>query len=187
MFDFTHILNKDGSEYVRALCSGQPNPKYYLCSRFFTDREPYYKNFIIQPFKEIITVDAALNQPIEYLGGGIGEPRELTDDQQILCVFCLLDEFGGEIDAPDIAQREIPGFEFCGFDLADEWVSALTNCQGGFDQAFSYKDLNEFGIISDYAKAKSIQKKLYDEYDDEHADCMLFAVFRKINQYYYLA
>ena len=83
-------------------------------------------------------MDAALTYPIERLDGGIGETREIAENQQILCVFCLLDEFGAEIDAPDIAQREIPGFEFCGFDLADE-------------------------------------------YDESCTDCVLFAVFRKIN------
>lgn len=81
----------------------------------------------------------------------------ISDDKQILCVFCFLDEFGDEIDSSDIAQRIISGFEFCGFVLADRLTSALTNCQGGFDKAFSYKDLNEFGIVSDYFKDKSIQ------------------------------
>lgn len=86
----------------------------------------------------------------------------------------MLDEFGDEIDAPNIVQRKIPRFELCGFDLADGLTCALPNCQGGFDEAISYKDLNEFGIVSDYNKANSIQKKLYDE---DHTDCVLFAFF----------
>lgn len=183
MFDFSYILNKDGSEYVRALRNNQPNPQYWLCRRFFTSQCPYYINFVdIQPFEEIVTVDVGLTQVMECLDSGSVEAYEIVDNQQILCVFCLLDEFGGEIDAPDIAQREIPGFEFCGFDLANESTSALTNCQGGFQKAFSYKDLNGFGIVSDYFRAKSIQKKLFDEYDDDHTDCVLFAIFRKINK-----
>lgn len=182
MFDFIYIHNKDNTKYIRAL-NTQSNPQYCLCDRFFPIQFPIYRNFVtIQPFEEIVTVDVGLTRVIENLDSKSAESCEIADDQQILCVFCLLDEFGDEIDAPDIAQREIPGFEFCGFDLADGLTSALTNCQGGFDKAFSYKDLNEFGIVSDYFKAKSIQKKLFNEYDDEHTDCVLFAMFRKINK-----
>lgn len=182
MFDFSYILNKDGSEYIRALRNNQSNPQYWLCRRFFTSQCPCYINFTgIQPYEEIVTVDAGLTQVIEYLDSRGAESCEILDDQQILCIFCLLDELGNEINAPDISQREIPGFEFCGFDLTDGSTSALTNCQGGFDKAFTYKDLNKFGIVSDYFKARSIQKKLFDEYDEDHTDCVLFALFRKIN------
>ncbi len=182
MFDFIYIHNKDDTKYIKAL-NTHSNPQYCLCDRFFPAQFPFYRNFVdIQPFKEIVTVDAGLTQVIEYLDSRRAESYEMADDQQILCVFCLLDEFGDEIHASDIAQREIPGFEFCGFDLADGLTSALTNCQGGFNKAFTYKDLNEFGIVSDYFKAKSIQKKLFDEYDEDHTDCVLFAIFRKISK-----
>lgn len=182
MFDFIYILNKDGSEYVRALYSNQPNPQYWLCGRFFTAQAPYYRNFDVQPFEEIVTVDEGLTQVIECLDSESAETYEIADNQQILCVFCLLDVLGNEVDGFDVVQKKMSGFEFCGFDLSDGSTSALTNCQGGFDKAFSYKDLNELGIVSDYFKAKSIQKKLFDEYDEDHTDCVLFAIFRKTNK-----
>lgn len=181
MFRFTYILNKNRTKYIRALNREQPNPQYCLCERFFTSKFPNYKNLVnVQPFDEIVTVDMGLNQVLKRLNNADLKICEISKEQQILCVYCMLNEFGIEIEASDIAHKEIPGFEFCGFDLSDGSTSALTNCQGGFEKAFSYKDLNEFGIVSDYYKAKFIQKKLFDEYEEEHTDCVLFAIFRKI-------
>lgn len=71
-------------------------------------------------------------------------------------------------------------FEFCGFDLIEEYtqISALVNC-GGFDKAFLPNDLNSFGLISNYGKAREVQEKLIEEYPDEdHADCDLWAIWR---------
>lgn len=177
MYDFVYILKDD--EYVRVLNS--PNPQYCLCERFFTKRYPFYRNFgDVQPFEEIVTVDRGLIQVIERLDEDRAQAFEIPEDQQILCVFCLLDKNGDEIDVSELTKINIPGFEFCGFDLADEWVSALTNCAGGFDKAFSYKDLNRYGLISEYSTAKNIQEKLDSEYDEEHTYCELFAIFRKV-------
>lgn len=177
MFDFTYIL-KDG-EYVRALNS--QNPQYCMCERFFPKQYPIYKNFgEIQPFNEIVTVDRGLTKVIKRLDESTALTCEIADDRQILYVFCMLDENGDDIEDPDIAKKEIPGFEFCGFDLADGFLtSSLTNCEGGFDKAFTYRDLNKYGLISGYWIAKEIQEKLGTEYDDDHAYCEMFAIFRR--------
>lgn len=71
-------------------------------------------------------------------------------------------------------------FEFCGFDLIEEYtrISALVNC-GGFNEAFLPNDLNNFGLISDYNDARKIQENLVKKYPDEdHADCDLWAIWR---------
>lgn len=177
MFDFIYIL-KDG-EYVRALNS--TNPQYCLCKRFFPKQYPDYKNFgDIQPFDEIVTVNANV---IKRLDETTAMTYELNDDQQILCVFCMLDENGDDIADPNIAKKEIPGFEFCGFDLADGFlISALTNCEGGFEKAFTYRDLNKYGLISGYWIAKEIRDKLDNEYDDDHTYCEMFAIFRRVKK-----
>lgn len=71
-------------------------------------------------------------------------------------------------------------FEFIGYDLieTDGDVSALVNC-GGFDETFKPKELNSYGLISEYDRAKEIQTELPKNNPNEHhADCNLFEVWR---------
>lgn len=71
-------------------------------------------------------------------------------------------------------------FEFIGYDLieTDGDISALVNC-GGFDETFKPKELNFYGLISDYNRAKEIQIELPKNNPKEHhADCHLFEVWR---------
>ncbi|MDC1285327.1 hypothetical protein N8Z33_01425 [Flavobacteriaceae bacterium] len=71
-------------------------------------------------------------------------------------------------------------FEFIGYDLIEKGgnTSALTNC-GGFDETFLPADLNAFGLVSDYNRAKEIQKKLPTNNPSEHhADCYLYELWR---------
>ncbi len=75
------------------------------------------------------------------------------------------------------AQR---GFVFLGYDLIEEatQISALVNC-GGFPNAFSNDELNEFGLIANFARAAEVQRRLVEEYPDQaHANCDLFAIWR---------
>ena len=74
-----------------------------------------------------------------------------------------------------------PRFVFRGFDLVElgTGISALVNC-GGFDKAFSHADLSDCGLLTDHAKALSVQNLLRAEYPDEpHADCDLWAIWRR--------
>ncbi len=71
-------------------------------------------------------------------------------------------------------------FEFVGYDLIEKEgdISALTNC-GGFDETFSPSDLNEYGLISDFDKAKKIQTELpLNNPAEHHARCFLYEVWR---------
>jgi hypothetical protein len=78
---------------------------------------------------------------------------------------------------------QLKDFIFLGYDLMDiEYTnSALTNC-GGFDETFLPTDLNEFGLVDNLEKALIIQKSLrINNPEEHHADCNLFAIWRKIN------
>jgi hypothetical protein len=71
-------------------------------------------------------------------------------------------------------------FVFRGFDLVElqTGISALVNC-GGFDKVFAPTELSGCGLLSDRAKALSVQQSLRAEYPDEHhADCDLWAVWQ---------
>lgn len=63
-------------------------------------------------------------------------------------------------------------FVFRGFDFVElqTGISALVNC-GGFPKAFSAADLSDCGLLTDHAKALSVQKLLRAEYPDEHHAC----------------
>ncbi len=72
-----------------------------------------------------------------------------------------------------------PRFAFRGFDLIklQTGISALVNC-GGFDKAFAPADLSDCGLLTDQARALSVQNLLRAEYPDEpHADCDLWAIW----------
>jgi hypothetical protein len=71
-------------------------------------------------------------------------------------------------------------FDFIGYDLIEKEgdISALTNC-GGFDETFDTQEQNEYGLISDYERAKEIQRELRKNNPQElHADCFLYEIWR---------
>jgi len=71
-------------------------------------------------------------------------------------------------------------FDFIGYDLIETGgnVSALTNC-GGFDESFLPEDLNKFGLVTEWKKAKRIQSDLkINNPEEHHADCFLYEVWR---------
>ncbi len=154
----------------------QDNPKYYLCNRFFTDEE--YRKFSKLPVDEIVSVDSMLFPVAEriLIDEKTAKLQNVEDGKQILRILC--------IDNPTTmppCTEEIENFIFCGYDLAEEFeISALTNCSG-FDETFTYVDLNLFGLIPDFLSAQKIQTDLLSKNPDEaHADCLLFAVWRRV-------
>jgi hypothetical protein len=87
-----------------------------------------------------------------------------------------------EPTATDLHSFVDPHFVFRGCDLIETEgsVSALVNC-GGFDKAFSNTDLSEYGLLTDHAKALSVQQLLRNEYPDEHhAECDVWAIWQKM-------
>jgi len=151
----------------------QENPKFYLCERFYAN-EAYLK-FSKLPIHEVVSVDRALFPDDErtLIDEKTAKTLRFMDKLQILRVYCITDEVISPIE-------EIDDFIFCGYDLADDLeISALTNC-GGFDDVFTYKDLNSLGLIQDFVLARKIRADLENKYpEDEHASCLLFAIWRK--------
>lgn len=80
----------------------------------------------------------------------------------------------------DEQPRKIQGGHFLGYDLIDSvsGVSALTNC-GGSPESFDNQELNEYGLISEYPRAKQIQTALLINNPDEpHADTEFWAIWK---------
>lgn len=82
-------------------------------------------------------------------------------------------------------QRECRGekiahFVFLGYDLIDRCIeiSPLCNC-GGFDETFLPGELNQFGLVDDYERAREIQRDLVKNNPDEiHAAALVVAIWR---------
>ena len=178
MWNICYSTNDDS---VYRLYDTPENPRYYICERLITVNSDNYKKFGEQQFKEIVSVDKKMFYKRTIINYTQASELVIPKNQQILCVMCMLDD-NGDINDSKNAEPVIRGFSFCGFDLADNWeISVLINCGKGFQKAFTYKDLNKFGLIPNYQLAKEIQEKLMDNYpEEEHAYCALFAVWRKI-------
>ena len=104
----------------------------------------------------------------------IAKTQAVANEMQIMRVCYVTREAISDAE-------KIDNFDFCGYDLVDGLeTSALTNCGGFFDNAFTHKDLNSFGLIPNYQSARKIQVNLESKYpDEEHADCLLFAIWRR--------
>jgi hypothetical protein len=165
------VYDRNGSRVVL----DQDKPKFYLCKRFLADED--YKAFSKSPIDEVVSVDIGLFPYDErtLLNEQTAKTQAVMNGLQILRVYCVPNEAASVLE-------NIDGFDFCGYDLADEFeISALTNCGGIFDDAFNYKDLNSSGLIQNFLSAKKIQADLRSKYpDEEHADCLLFAIWRRI-------
>lgn len=82
--------------------------------------------------------------------------------------------------AIDCAGIQVNSYEFGGYELLDKEFgnSALTNC-GGFAETFTTADINDKGLIDDFAKAYDIQKRLLANNPGEHhADTNVIAIWR---------
>ena len=71
-------------------------------------------------------------------------------------------------------------FDCIGYDLIEVEgnVSALTNC-GGFDESFLPQDLNEYGLFSEWGKARKVQADLrINNPEEHHVNCYLYEIWR---------
>lgn len=177
-------MDKTGGD-MYCLPAGHENPRFYSCERFITADNPGYG---LNRCREIVSADGMLMAGKKLMTRERAMNAEIIPGEQIMGVYCLLDE-KGDIEDFDIeaAGLLMKGFTFCGFDLADDWqISALVNCgdyEAGdyFDRAFSVDELNEYGLISDHGRVREIKRRLTEEYPDEcHAYCAVFAVWRRV-------
>ena len=179
MEKFECIVDPDGDlRYYVARQTGSRRhwlmkEEYFLCDRFFPDGA--FQAYCGGAFREIVSVDTLLFPERRYLSREEAVSVSVPDGKQVIAVRLI--EPG---ETPDFAPQ---GFEFCGFDLAEELseVSSLVNC-GGFPSAFTSKDQNAYGLISEYEKAEVIRNKIAEKYpDDSHSECGIYCVFRRLN------
>ena len=108
------------------------NMEFYICKRFMTIDFPKYLEEMGWQKEEIVSVNCALFPFVErkeYLS-----KTNLTRNEQILAVMLV---------EKDAVLPMLAGYEFCGFDLAEEGgISALTNCLHDFDEVFAFQNLN---------------------------------------------
>lgn len=150
---------------------------YSICERFITKNYPTYLEWRRDcQCDEIVSADCSLfnHEILRYYD----ENRELSEHEQWLAVLAIK-----EGDVIPILE----GFEFCGYDLVEgEYefnigfgISSLTNCS--FDDIFSFKDLNQYGLLDSRKEAEHLQKLLPEIFPDEpHAYCTICAIWRKI-------
>ena len=123
-----------------------------------------WQHNVQEDFKTVFFVD------LDYLLSRVGDPAAANTIATI-----------EEPELEDVESFRDGRFRFIGFDLIElpgTGVSALVNC-GGFDRAFLPKDLNAYGLITDYAFARVVQRRLVEQYPGEHhAQCSLWAVWR---------
>lgn len=158
-----------------------PNEKYKEWSKLFHVREVISLDCALCPS----LLDMDVEDDYMYLQG-YGFYNDILSDLYLLLskvkekkdiqILAVLREPEG--DCADLFKDE--RFSFYGYDLIEDCtrISALTNC-GGFDKAFSPKDISEYGLIKELGNAKKIQLLLASEYpDEEHADCTLWAIWK---------
>ncbi len=156
--------------------------------------QKYYEWAKIPALTEVVSLDALLCGHIikEFLD---------EDWQHIVCenfrldYFLHLDYLKRRIQ--DVPRRNILGlyrnpqihiavapaagdFGFVGYDLIDEetQISALTNC-GGFPDVFNNEELNRFGLVDSFDRAREVRRLLAECHPEEaHAQCEMYALWR---------
>lgn len=79
-----------------------------------------------------------------------------------------------------IATPPAENFDFMGYDLVEDQtqISALVNC-GGFPDVFRNEELNRFGLIDAFERAREVRRLLAERHPEEpHAQCEMYAVWR---------
>ena len=157
--------------------------------------EEYLKFSEIEHLKELVSLDGILNGLAFIPDLDTSEEWNyiITEEGMVMFFFNSLEyvlskvkhlEFFNLlaiIKEPTKEKADLSkAYDFIGYDLIEKGgdVSALTNC-GGFDETFLPKDLNCYGLISEYDKAKVILKELpINNPEEPHADCYLYEVWR---------
>ena len=157
--------------------------------------EKYIAFSKLNQITEVVSLDAMLNELVVEpdLTSAIDWDFIISDGEYFTSFFNNLEYVLAKtksrvfhllqaIKEPDVICENlvVEEYEFIGYDLLDKAydISALVNC-GGFDNAFSSSDLNQYGLISQFDKAVEINKRLLANNPEEyHADCNRFAIWR---------
>lgn len=145
---------------------------FFKTNRFFPCENYLAGNQYLTGRQEIVSFDDGLfdlEGIIEF------DVDNLEKDFQIMAVVINPEQN----ENYDIDNR----FEFCGFDLCEDVISAITNCECGFDKAIDYLSLNKYGLIDEYDIATETQKRLIALYPEEsHAACQLIKIYRYVSK-----
>jgi hypothetical protein len=147
--------------------------------------------------REVVSLDCALCPSVIVIDDLTAEDWQHNVNESFKChLFHDLEYLLGKVAGTDrvnvlalvqnptydeIRSFNDPRFVFRGFDLVElqTGISALVNCGGGFDRAFSRGEHSDCGLLTDHARALVVQERLRAEYPDEpHADCDLWAVWQ---------
>ena len=169
---------------------------WFIATERFTPEDKSWAKYIewsgLTQLKEVITLDTALCPTVlpeikdEYWPHIVNEnflTRFFLDfdflsrqvqgiaKKNVLCVF------RNPAKLPPVPSAE--NFQFLGYDLLDDTsTSALTNC-GGFPDTFANSELSEFGLLTEFDRAREVQARLRLLHPkDPHANCDLWAIFR---------
>jgi len=88
------------------------------------------------------------------------------------------------LDPPEECRKLFadPRFEFKGYDLIGQGMSALTNC-GGFPLAFRNAEFSRAGLIPTLSRVQEVAASLREQYaDHEHADCEIWALWKMVSK-----
>ncbi len=183
---------------ITSVSSDMTTPLFIATERFDpTDGEKWQKYCEwakIPSLVEVVSLDA-------LLCGHIIKEFQDEDWKHIVCEDFRLDYFLHfdylKRRVKDVPRRNILGlyrnpeahitrppaaddFGFVGYDLIEEQtqISALTNC-GGFPDVFRNDELNRFGLIDSFDRARQVRSALAERHPEEaHAQCEMYAIWR---------
>lgn len=123
---------------------------YFSAERFLIEDNKNYEDFsAIKNRKEIVNYDCGLMGGLIHFNNlkDVKENAFMNKHQQIIAVYNCSNE--------KIDNEMIEGFEWCGFDLCEEFtaISAITNCGDMFITVIDYDKLNRYGLIEVYEEA----------------------------------
>lgn len=138
---------------------------YFKTNRFYPDDKYLnYANKMIGK-KEIVSFDCGLFDLVGILD------INLSSCEQIFAVII------NPVKDKDYQVDE--RFEFCGYDLCNDVISAISNCGCEYVKAIDYEKLNKYGLINEYDIALNSLNKLKDIYPlESHADCDIVKLYR---------
>ena len=175
---------------------------WYSARNIFNKANNGWKNYIdfsgLTQTEEIVSLDCILNDPVFAFDSNSEKDWELVlltpDNCHFTDCYSNLDYVLAKTkDKKEFSLLAVcfqptsscdnfvvDNFTFIGYDLLDQshGNSALTNC-GGAPDVFANTELNKYGLIDNFERAKIIQAELFASNPDEyHWDTNLWAVWR---------
>jgi len=175
---------------------------WYTARNVFNKSDEGWKKYLefsgLTQTEEIVSLDCSLNDPIFKFDSSIEKEWEFVlitpDNGNFTDCYSSLDFVISKCNnlkyfdllavcfQPTTSCNNfiVDNFSFIGYELLDQshCNSALTNC-GGAPDVFANSELNKFGLIDNFDRAKEIQTKLFETCPKEyHSVTNLWAIWR---------